>query len=128
MNERTEREVHDASDMREGDPMDKCGCHVERLEKEISAEALRSASMSALAVSGMGCPNCALRVRNALLSLPGVYQAEVDLERARAMVHWDPSAVQPEKLIEAVSQAAQGTHHDYRAYFLKEEEEGLDGH
>jgi len=94
-------------------------CHVERLQKEASAEALRAAKVSVLAVMGMGCPNCALRVHNSLLSVPGVHRVEVDLEHAQAVVYWDPAAVRPEMLIEAVSQAAAGTHHDYRAYFVE---------
>lgn len=96
-------------------------CHVERLEKEVNSEALRSAQVSVLAVAGMGCPNCALRVHNSLLLVPGVYQVEVDLEPARAIVRWDPTVVQPDTLIEAVSRAAVGTHHDYRACFVDEE-------
>ena len=94
-------------------------CHVERMEKEVSPEALRSTKVSVLAVTGMGCPNCALRVHNALLSLPGVHRVEVELEFERAIVYWDPATVQPEMLLEAVSRAAAGTPHDYRAYFVK---------
>jgi len=94
-------------------------CHVERLEKEVDMEALRSTRVSILAVTGMGCPNCALRVHNALLALPGVHRVDVELEAERAIVYWDPTALQPERLIEAVSQAAAGTPHDYRAYFVK---------
>jgi copper chaperone CopZ len=90
------------------------------MEKEVSSEALRSAKVSVLAVTGMGCPNCALRVHNSLLLVPGVHQVEVDLERSQAVVRWDPAVIQPDTLIEAVSRAAVGTHHDYRAYFVEE--------
>jgi copper chaperone CopZ len=84
------------------------------MEKEVSAEALHSAKVSVLA------PNCALRVHNSLLLVPGVHQVEVDLEHSRAVVRWDPAVIQPDTLIEAVSRAAVGTHHDYRAYFVEE--------
>ncbi len=93
-------------------------CHVERLEKEVDPEALRSTKVSLLSVTGMGCPNCALHVHNALLSLPGVYRVEVDLERGLAVVYWNPILVQPEMLIESVSRASAGTRHDYRAYLI----------
>ena len=70
-----------------------------------TAVAAQPASLSTveLKVSGMTCGGCAVSVRNALLETPGVSAAEVDFESARAKVHYDPSRVSPEHLIEAVN-------------------------
>jgi len=93
-------------------------CHVQRLQKEVNPKALESSTASVLAITGMGCPNCAARVHNALLSLTGVYWVDVDLGNARACVHWNPAMHSLEDLVDAVSKAAAGTHHNYQAYVL----------
>jgi hypothetical protein len=41
-------------------------CHVDLYEKEVRAEDLEKAQVAHLAVAGMGCPRCALRVQNGL--------------------------------------------------------------
>ncbi len=41
-------------------------CHVEPLDKPLDETALAKATAAYLAVWGMGCPRCALRVRNGL--------------------------------------------------------------
>jgi len=71
-----------------------------------------------LLVWGMGCPNCALRVRNSLLGLDGVLDAQVNLERGLAQVLFDPARLQAEQLPEAVAAAGNDSHHHYSAQVL----------
>lgn len=59
----------------------------------------------ALSVKGMMCRHCQASVRKALEAVPGVDSAEVDLEKARAVVACS-AAVRPEDLVKAV--AAEG--------------------
>ncbi len=47
-------------------------------------------------VTGMSCSGCAARVKQAALKIPGVYRADVDLEKGRLRVECegsDPQAV-----------------------------------
>jgi copper chaperone CopZ len=55
-------------------------------------------------VKGMTCGNCARSVERRLSALPGVTQATVDLENARARVEYDESLVKPETLANTVRQ------------------------
>lgn len=93
-------------------------CHVDRIEKEVDPRALEEGATVRLRVAGMGCPNCAARVHNALLGQSGVLAAEVNLERALATVTIDPQLVGPTDLSAAVHQAGAGTHHVYRAFLI----------
>lgn len=53
-----------------------------------------------LVVEGMSCAHCVRAVREALLSVPGVSKAEVDLEAGRARVEGEP--VDIDRLVQAV--------------------------
>ncbi|MDQ6690996.1 MAG: heavy metal translocating P-type ATPase [Gemmatimonadota bacterium] len=53
-------------------------------------------------VTGMTCAACQARVQRALASEPGVIDASVNLVTRNAAVRYDPSAVNPARLIEAV--------------------------
>ena len=90
------------------------GCHVEDLEKPVDEDALRQSSLAIMAISGMGCPTCATRVRNGLLERPGVVRVIVRLEKGLAWVNFDSAAVTPEGLAEAVSRAGRASKHVYR--------------
>jgi copper chaperone CopZ len=90
-------------------------CHVIPISKEVRAGDLEPYSMVRLALSGLGCINCANRVRNALLSCPSVVDAEVDLGAAQADVWYLPEHIGPLGLTKVVSLAGKGTHHQYRA-------------
>jgi copper chaperone CopZ len=50
-------------------------CHVDAVHKSPSIEERREKAEALLAVEGMGCPNCVLRVRNGLLQVYGVVAA-----------------------------------------------------
>ncbi|MEK6745369.1 MAG: copper ion binding protein [Nitrospirota bacterium] len=56
-------------------------------------------------VQGMTCNHCVMRVAKALKSLPGVQDAQVDLQKAQAVVTYDDAKVAPEKLTAAVAEA-----------------------
>jgi copper chaperone len=56
-----------------------------------------------LKVDGMSCQNCVRHVGEALRAVPGVQDAQVDLEAGRARVQHDGADVS--KLIEALDEA-----------------------
>lgn len=58
-----------------------------------------------LKIGGMSCQHCVKTVTDALNELPGVRRAKVNLRKAEAVVHFDPSRVTTENLTEAVTTA-----------------------
>lgn len=96
-------------------------CHVEPIEKTATVAELENSEMVKLAVSGMGCPNCANRVRNSLLVLDGVIDAGVDHEAGIAQVAFNPNIAPIDILIQAVSLAGGNDgHHEYGARLLEQ--------
>jgi copper chaperone CopZ len=93
-------------------------CHVAPLEKRVDPEALARAETTLLGVTGMGCQTCAMRVRNSLLSRPGVVQVHIDLFSSLALVHYDAEQIEPQGLMEAVAAAGSDGRHVYRASVL----------
>ena len=94
-------------------------CHVDPLDKPVDLEGLASAMIAYLAVRGMGCPRCAMRVRNGLLSLDGVLLADVHHEHGIAAVAYIPQRLIPDDLVLAVSCAVNDGRHNYQAQFIK---------
>ena len=94
-------------------------CYVEPIYKNMpSTEQLQNAQQLTLVVSGMGCPNCATRVHNKLVSLEGVYGVDVYLHMALAVVIFDRNKLSASQLITAVSQAGNDGRHEYRAELI----------
>jgi copper chaperone CopZ len=93
-------------------------CHVEPLQKTATSEEQQTTTSALLAVWGMGCPNCAARVRNSLLALHGVNNAEVDHTIGMAEVVFNPNLTAIPALIEAVARAGGDGRHEYRARSL----------
>jgi copper chaperone CopZ len=91
-------------------------CHVEPVQKIASAEEQQVAESIVLGVQGMGCINCAARVRNSLIGLKGVTAANVDHVMATAAVKFNPHLVTLADLFDAVARAGNDGHHEYRAY------------
>ena len=60
---------------------------------------------STLKVQGMTCNHCVMRVAKALKSLPGVQDAQVDLQKAQAVITYDAAKVSPDKLSTAIVEA-----------------------
>src|SRR5579872_3068562 len=58
-----------------------------------------------LAISGMTCAACALRVERALTAVPGVARAAVNLASNRGSVEGAAGALRPAELIAAVARA-----------------------
>ncbi len=56
-----------------------------------------------LTISGMHCAACVGRVEKAILRVPGVQEATVNLLAERAAVQFNPKVAKPEELIAAVS-------------------------
>ncbi len=88
-------------------------CHVEPLDKPLDEAALDTAMAAYLSVGGMGCPRCAQRVRNGLLSLDGVLLADVLLDRGLAAAAYDPQQLSPDDLVGAVAGAGNDGRHHY---------------
>ncbi len=76
--------------------------------------ALEGTASVHLALAGVGCANCANRIRNALLRTPGVLEVEVLPDGAVVRVWRDP-AVPVKTLVAAVVAAGEGTPHAFAA-------------
>jgi len=97
-------------------------CYIEPIYKNnASADQILKADQATLAIWGMGCENCATRVRNSLLSLEGVYGVDVFLNLALAEITYDNSRVAIAELVEAVSRAGNDGRHEYRAASISAE-------
>jgi copper chaperone CopZ len=90
-------------------------CHVDPVAGRATAEERGHATIQHLALAGMGCPNCANRIRNALLATRGVVDVEVDLHAALATVWYRAPRASVSHLIDAVDGAGRATHHRYLA-------------
>ncbi len=95
-------------------------CHVDEISKPVDKEALQNASIVWLAITGMGCENCARRVSNGLLALDGVLRVDVELDRNVAKVVYDPIKVKPNDLPAVVAEAGRASNHNYFALLLAE--------
>ena len=96
-------------------------CYVVPIQKIATAEECYRLEMALLTVWGMGCPNCAARVRNSLLSLNGVVNAFVDHITGMAGVAFNPQLVSVEMLLGAVAHAGNDGRHEYGAQLLSME-------
>lgn len=94
-------------------------CHVDPAVSGASPEEKERAAVQYLAVAGMGCPNCANRVRNSLLLHAGVLEVEVELPTGLTRVWYDDRRARIPELLAAVNQAGEGTHHRYLAVPLR---------
>lgn len=93
-------------------------CHVEPIQKVATTDEQKNVELALLAVWGLGCPNCANRVRNSLLSLYGVTDAFVDHAAGIAQVTFNPNIETIDDLINAVSRAGSDGRHEYGARLL----------
>jgi copper chaperone CopZ len=57
-----------------------------------------------LTIEGMTCEHCVSAVKNALMGVPGVTSAEVDLKAGQATVVLDPEQASVESLVAAVEE------------------------
>jgi copper chaperone CopZ len=104
----------------EVDDMADHNCHVEPLDKPVDRTALQAAQIAYLAVRGMGCQRCAMRVRNGLLSLEDVLLVEVNLQPPVVVVAYRPDRVTTEDLLQAIAGAGDDGRHRYEAQMLQQ--------
>ena len=93
-------------------------CYVEPLHKTVTAEELQTTTAALLAVQGLGCASCASRVRNRLLSLTGVVEAQVLQSLGMAHVTYNPQLTDIPTLVQTVAQAGDDRQHAYRAQLV----------
>lgn len=93
-------------------------CHVDPAQKVASAAEQQNLVTVNLTIWGMGCPNCAHRVRNGLLALQGVVNADVSHTTGSALVQFNSQMVSKPALLNAVVQAGKASHHEYSAMLL----------
>lgn len=98
--------------------MDHTNCHVDLLEKLFDGEIPDGLSQTQLLVTGMGCPNCAARVHNALIQMDGVLKADVRLESGMTRVLYDSERVKSAGLLLAIEMMGKQTHHNYQAQVI----------
>jgi copper chaperone len=64
-----------------------------------------SVTQKKLKIQGMTCNHCVMRVAKALKGVPGVQDAQVDLQKAEAAITFDEAKVTMDKLSSAVVDA-----------------------
>jgi copper chaperone CopZ len=94
-------------------------CHVEPATKQASEHEQSRVVSVVLAVQGMGCRNCAARVRNSLLGVFGVVEADVLHTMGMAQVFYNPALASSDQLVAAVARAGGDGRHEYRAELLE---------
>ena len=62
-------------------------------------------SKTTLKIQGMTCNHCVMRVTKSLKAIPGVQDAQVDLQKAEAMVSYDETQVNQSEFSAAVVNA-----------------------
>lgn len=62
-----------------------------------------------LKIQGMTCNHCVMRVAKALKAVPGVQDAQVDLQKAEAIITYDEAKVARETLVSTVVEAGYKT-------------------
>jgi len=92
---------------------------VKAIEKPGDGVALHHSAVAVLHVSGMGCGNCAHRVRDSLLGLPGVLAARVDLAEGLVRVNFTSERTELQQMLDAVATAGKDGHHEYRAALVE---------
>lgn len=93
-------------------------CHVDPLEKNPTRVELEEEAIAMLYVWGMGCPNCVNRVRNSLVSLKGVIEANVSHVMSTSQIIYNPKLATLDDLISAVVHAGEDGRHEYGAQLI----------
>jgi len=88
-------------------------CHVEPIVKQATPLEQAQLADGQLLIRGMGCPNCAARVRNSLLSLEGVVDTIIDHNIGAGRVVYNPTIVTSQELEGAVRAAGGDGRHEY---------------
>jgi copper chaperone CopZ len=94
-------------------------CEIKAIHKTIAEEEKRTTQITFLAISGLNCPNCAIRVRNAFLNTYGVTDAIIDHAAGLGEIIYNPNLVERSSLPEIVSKAGGDGIHSYSARILE---------
>ena len=62
-------------------------------------------SSTEIDIDGMNCDGCAERIQRLLTQESGVREADVSYRDGRAIVQFNPAAVEPARLYEVIAQA-----------------------
>jgi copper chaperone CopZ len=95
-------------------------CYVEPVQKISSLDERKNLATVGLTVWGIGCINCATRIRNALLALAGVMEADVDHTTGSAFVEYNPGLVSVPSMFQAVANAGDNDRHKYTAMLFED--------
>jgi len=94
-------------------------CEIKPIQKTITEEEKRLIQVTYIAISGLNCPNCTNRVRNALLNTYGVIDAIIDHCDGLGEIIYNPDLVNQTVFIDVVSKAGGGGIHSYSAQILE---------
>ncbi|HEU5174785.1 MAG TPA: heavy metal-associated domain-containing protein, partial [Gemmatimonadaceae bacterium] len=75
---------------------------------EAGATSAGTAETIRIPVSGMTCAACSSRVQRTLQKQPGVADASVNLMMKTATITYDPAAVTPDRLVDAIRDTGYG--------------------
>ncbi len=78
------------------------------LDTEAQADQAAAGTTIRIPVSGMTCAACQSRVQRTLQQEPGVSEAAVNLMMKSATITYDPSAVTPDRLVDAIRSTGYG--------------------
>jgi len=93
-------------------------CHVDPIQKKPTVEEQQTLTTALLAVWGMDCPNCVVRVRNGLLALYGVVDADIALELGTTEVLFNPKLTTIPALVSTIGRAGGDWEHHYFAVLM----------
>lgn len=84
--------------------VERAGYHASPLGSEPPVSEVSEATVE-FGIEGMTCASCVRRVERALLAVPGVHKAVVNLASERALVRFDPTRASIDQMLRAVEEA-----------------------
>ncbi len=81
---------------------------VEHRAEELGIEVKEKIAHRVLTLTGLDCPDCALKVESSLQSLPGVLSAQVNFTTAKLMVEFHPEKVAVPEIIRRIEALGYG--------------------
>ena len=94
-------------------------CQITPVHKSITEEEKLTTLVTYLAISGLNCPNCALRVKNALMNEYGVIDALIDHADGLGEITFNPNLIEKSKLLKIISSAGGDGVHSYSAIIME---------
>ncbi len=97
----------------------KDSCQITPVHKSITEEEKMNTQVTYLAISGLNCPNCALRVKNALMNEYGVIEALIDHADGMGEITFNPEIINRSDLVNIISKAGNDGTHSYSAIIIE---------